>query len=35
MLSEPMAQALLETTAEVCLGLATAYEQQSEPAWQR
>ena len=34
--SEPKAQALFETTAEVCLGLATAfehYEQQSEPAW--
>jgi hypothetical protein len=36
--SEPKAQALFETTAEVCLGLATAfehYEQQSEPAWRR
>ncbi|MDX6433973.1 MAG: hypothetical protein QOE54_6339 [Streptosporangiaceae bacterium] len=35
---EPKAQALFETTAEVCRGLATAfehYEQQSEPAWRR
>ncbi|MDT5025971.1 MAG: hypothetical protein QOE61_2397 [Micromonosporaceae bacterium] len=35
---EPKAQALFETTAEVCNGLATAYEhydKQSEPAWQR
>ena len=33
---EPRAQALMETTAEVCTGLATAYEhyqEQSEPAW--
>jgi hypothetical protein len=37
-IDEPKAQALFETTAEVCLGLATAfkhYEQQSEPAWRR
>jgi hypothetical protein len=35
---EPKAQALFETTAEVCNGLATAYDhydKQSEPAWQR
>ena len=37
-ISEPKAQALFETTAEVCIGLATAYEhyeRQEEPAWQR
>jgi hypothetical protein len=37
-INEPKAQALLETTAEVCGGLMTAlehYEQQSEPAWRR
>jgi hypothetical protein len=37
-ISEPKAQALFETTAEVCTGLATAfehYEKQEEPAWQR
>jgi hypothetical protein len=35
---EPKAQALFETTAEVCAALATAiehYEGQSEQAWQR
>ena len=35
---EPKAQALFETTAEVCIGLVTAfehYEKQSEPAWRR
>jgi hypothetical protein len=35
---EPKAQALFETTAEVCAALATAmqhYEQQSEQAWKR
>lgn len=33
---DPKAQALLETTAQVCEGLAAAYqdyEQKSEPAW--
>jgi len=37
-IDEPKAQALLETTAEVCTGLATAYEhyeEQREPAWLR
>ena len=37
-IDEPKAQALFETTAEVCLGLAKAfehYEEQSEPAWKR
>ncbi len=37
-IAEPKAQALFETTAEVCTGLVTAiehYEQQSEPAWRR
>ncbi|WP_055479725.1 hypothetical protein [Sphaerimonospora mesophila] len=37
-IDEPKAQALFETTAEVCQGLATAfehYDRQSEPAWQR
>jgi len=34
--SDPKAQALFETTAEVCAGLATAMEhyQQQKPAWQ-
>lgn len=35
---EPKAQALFETTAEVCAGLTKAYahyEQRSEAAWQR
>jgi len=35
--SDPKAQALLETTAEVLTGLVRAYEhaeQKSEPAWQ-
>jgi len=35
---EPKAQALFETTAEVCAGLGRAfehYEGQSEQAWQR
>lgn len=34
-IEEPKAQALLETTAEVCTGLATAYEHYElhEPAW--
>lgn len=35
---EPKAQALFETTAEVCTALATTYEhyeKQSETAWQR
>jgi hypothetical protein len=34
-IDEPRAQALFETTAEVCAGLATAMEhyQQQEPAW--
>ncbi|HST87086.1 MAG TPA: hypothetical protein VLJ14_01810 [Ktedonobacterales bacterium] len=34
--NDPKAQALFETTAEVVLGLVTAYdhfEQRSEPAW--
>ncbi len=36
-ISEPKAQALFETTAEVCGGLATAYEhyEQRRPAWRR
>jgi hypothetical protein len=36
-IDEPKAQALFETTAEVCGGLATAYEhyERREPAWQR
>lgn len=37
-IDEPKAQALFETTAEVCQGLATAfdhYDRQYEPAWQR
>ena len=36
-INEPKAQALFETTAEVCTGLATAYEhyERQEPAWQR
>jgi hypothetical protein len=37
-INEPKAQALFETTAEVCTGLTTAfehYEKQEEPAWQR
>lgn len=36
-INEPKAQALFETTAEVCSGLATAYQhyEQKEPAWQR
>ncbi|WP_165984717.1 hypothetical protein [Streptomyces sp. YIM 98790] len=35
--TEPKAQALFETTAEVCTGLKTAYEhyEQDEPARQR
>lgn len=36
--SEPKAQALFETTAEVLDGLTTAYnhyEQKNEPAWER
>lgn len=36
-LGDPQARALLETTAEVCIGLTTAlehYENKSEPAWQ-
>lgn len=34
-IDEPKAQALFETTAEVCAGLATAMEhyQQQKPAW--
>lgn len=34
---EPKAQALFETTAEVCGGLATAFEhyEKQEPAWRR
>jgi hypothetical protein len=34
-IDEPKAQALFETTAEVCTGLATAYEHydRREPAW--
>lgn len=34
-IDEPKAQALFETTAEVCTGLATAMEhyQQQAPAW--
>lgn len=33
--TEPKAQALFETTAEVCTGLLTAYQhyEQNEPAW--
>jgi hypothetical protein len=33
--SEPKAQALFETTAEVCTGLVTAYQhyERKEPAW--
>jgi hypothetical protein len=37
-IDEPRAQALFETTAEVCSGLATAYEHydaQAGPAWKR
>lgn len=37
-IEEPKAQALFETTAEVCAGLAKAfqdYEGQSEQAWKR
>lgn len=36
-ITEPKAQALFETTAEVCIGLATACEHydQRQPAWQR
>jgi hypothetical protein len=34
-IDEPKAQALFETTAEVCTGLTTAYEhyEQRQPAW--
>jgi hypothetical protein len=34
-IEEPKAQALFETTAEVCTGLTTAYEhyEQRQPAW--
>jgi hypothetical protein len=34
-IDEPKAQALFETTAEVCSGLTTAYEhyEQRQPAW--
>jgi len=34
-IAEPKAQALFETTAEVCTGLATAYEHYElrKPAW--
>jgi hypothetical protein len=34
-IDEPKAQALFETTAEVCIGLTTAYDhyEQRQPAW--
>jgi hypothetical protein len=34
-IEDPKAQALFETTAEVCTGLTTAYEhyEQRQPAW--
>jgi hypothetical protein len=36
-ISEPKAQALFETTAEVCSDLVTAFEhyERQEPAWRR